>query len=533
MYFNPYSIPNFFTATLTLILGLIVYKRNIRSFAGFSFFIFSVGLFIWLTSYGIVYSAKDERTILFFSRMGHAAVVGASPFYYLFCASFLKRKIEKIFITVIFVLSFLFIWFLFNSNLYFTAVTKRYWGCYPTAGFLASCDFIMHIAVILRCIELYISSYYAHKKINDYAMCNRIKYMGLAFSLMLIATMDYIPKYCNNFYPFGYLGVLGLIIITSIAIIKHNLLDINIVVQRSLVYSLLATIITIIYFVSVFFGEKIFSGFIGYKSIPLTIIAIAIFIIIFQPLKNKVQSFVAKVFFRKTQEDIMKENEKLLAELRHTEKMKAVGTLAAGLAHEIKNPLTAIKTFTEFLDEKYGDQEFRAKFKRIVGGEVERINSIVQQLLDFAKPKPLSKINVNINEILENILTLLSNDFIKKRVTVVKKMSSIAPIINADLNQMKQAFLNIMLNSVEAMRPGGVLNISTTFESGRVFITISDNGIGISKKDIPYIFDPFYSKKESGSGLGLSIVHNIIKEHGGRISVESEIGKGTSFEIML
>ena len=246
-------------------------------------------------------------------------------------------------------------------------------------------------------------------------------------------------------------------------------------------------------------------------------------------------AFKRKFFSKKSRQMLAKENERLKEEIRRTDRLRAVATLAAGMAHEIKNPLTSIKTFTEYLDVKFDDKDFRDKFKRIVGSEVDRINTIVGNLLDFAKPRPLSERRVNVNKLLEETLTLLSNDFIRRKIDVIRGYSPEATdTIKADPNRLKQAFLNLFLNAMDAMKTGGKLVVEMDkTKDGFLQITIEDTGKGISEETLSHIFDPFYSNKETGTGLGLSIVHGIIKEHGGQITCESETEKGTRFIITL
>jgi len=239
---------------------------------------------------------------------------------------------------------------------------------------------------------------------------------------------------------------------------------------------------------------------------------------------------------RKTRNKLIEENRRLMDEIRRTDRLKAVATLAAGMAHEIKNPLTSIKTFTEYIDKKYDDSEFRLKFKKIVGSEVDRINAIVSSLLDFAKPRPLSLKKIQVNKLLEETLALMSNDFIRGKVDVVRGyVSGSENIIKADPNRLKQAFLNLFLNAMDAMKNGGKLVINTRLSDrgNSLEVIITDSGGGISQEELLHIFDPFYSCKETGTGLGLSITHGIIKEHGGQISCESETGRGTKFIITL
>jgi signal transduction histidine kinase len=220
-------------------------------------------------------------------------------------------------------------------------------------------------------------------------------------------------------------------------------------------------------------------------------------------------------------------------QLIHSERLATIGRFANEVAHEIKNPLQAIKTFVEFLPQKYADKNFREKFTRIVGAEIERINTFVKQLAGFSKPKPLDFQPVDLNQILDATLLLLENDFKKKGVLVKKKYPGAGIRLSADKDQLKQAFLNIFLNSLEAMEEGNPnqLIVETSADNSRLNIKISDTGCGISKENLKRLFQPFFSTKGKGAGLGLAITKNIIENHKGRISVESELGRGTSFLI--
>ena len=317
------------------------------------------------------------------------------------------------------------------------------------------------------------------------------------------------------------------------AIVKHNLLDINIVMRKGLIYSLLISVITMLYVISALLIENLFRGMVGYKSLPLTIFAITLLVLLFQPLKNYIQRIIDKFFFHGSIDQIDEENIKLREELQKAEKLKAVATLAAGMAHEIKNPLTSIKTFTEYISKKKTDPEFLEKFQKIVSGEVNRINYIVKQLLEFSKPSDLRLKETSIDSLLNETLDLLNNDFLKHNIKIEKCYSPL-PSIKVDPSQMKQVFLNLLLNAIDSMETGGV--ITATIKPGKnnnIIIKIRDSGKGIKKEDLKHIFDPFFSKKNGGTGLGLSVVYGIIEKHGGKISVEGVPGHGTSFQINL
>jgi signal transduction histidine kinase len=362
---------------------------------------------------------------------------------------------------------------------------------------------------------------------------NRKKYLLIALLIAYISVEDFIPVYGFNLYPFAYVPTIICMLIITYAIIRHQLMDINIVIRKTAVYSIVATIITIAYFILIYAMEGLFRGFMGYRSIPWTLSMIILFTLVFQPLKNMVQVFIDRHFFKGSQALLQEELKKAQEELKRSERLKAVGTLAAGMAHEIKNPLTGIKTFTEYLPSKGGNPDFRDKFYKIVSSEVNKINDIVQQLLDFSKPKPLQLKPCNINNLLDQTLSFLNNDFIKNNIKVNKNYNSTLPYLNIDPNQIQQVFLNLFLNSIDAMKQGGTLAIITKLTQNSTEIIIQDTGTGISNKDLEHVFDPFYSTKEKGTGLGMSIVYGIIKEHKGEISVESEVNKGTTFRIRL
>src|SRR5205085_12493549 len=152
--------------------------------------------------------------------------------------------------------------------------------------------------------------------------------------------------------------------------------------------------------------------------------------------------------FHKTQEEILQENALLLREVAQTEKMKSIATLASGMAHEIKNPLTPIKTFLEYLPKKSDDKEFVRKFGGLARSSVERIDELINELLKFAKPAPLHVAKVAINKLVNSTLELLSNEFIKHNIKIVKNFAARNMFIYIDENQMRQALLNIFLNAV-------------------------------------------------------------------------------------
>ena len=235
-------------------------------------------------------------------------------------------------------------------------------------------------------------------------------------------------------------------------------------------------------------------------------------------------------------EELVKANEQLKAaydRLVRQERLVLAGQFAAGMAHEIKNPMSAIKTFAQYLPERYQDPAFREKFFRIVQGEIERINILVKDLSDFAKPAPLRLQPTHLATLARDTLALLSDHCLRKGVEVQTAFEENGLTIQADAQQLKQVLLNLCLNSLEAMAQGGRLEVATRLRGGTVTLRVSDTGCGISPEHLQTIWDPFFTTKERGMGLGLAIVKGIVERHGGRISLSSSQRKGTTVDLSL
>ena len=240
------------------------------------------------------------------------------------------------------------------------------------------------------------------------------------------------------------------------------------------------------------------------------------------------------------------------------------------MAHEIKNPLTAIKTFTEYLEKHKNDPDFYTKFSKIVGKEVDRIDDLVHQLLEFSKPFPVELKKCDLVKLIDDTLAFLDSQFLKNNITVHKIYDTSSPIlVTMDPVQIRQVILNIFINAIEAMetkaknhsepkraedeesliqdpslRPADsvqddnlpkkkTITITITQIKNHVIFSTTDTGSGIAKQDLKHIFEPFFTKKDNGTGLGLSISYGIIEKHKGKIEVKSAVGVGTEFRIKL
>ncbi len=229
-------------------------------------------------------------------------------------------------------------------------------------------------------------------------------------------------------------------------------------------------------------------------------------------------------------------NAGLYKEKVHTERLASIGMMAATFAHEIRNPLTSLKTFAQLMPEKYNDAEFRDTFSQIVIGEIEKINGLIEGLLDFSSMKKSPGINnFNITDLINETVDYVKAklEFEKREIMFEKNYGNDEIKMSGDAERLKDAFVNIINNGCQAMNAGGVLKVDMNPNGRNVDIMITDTGEGIPQEDIDKIFDPFVTTKEMGVGLGLAISRKIIEDHSGGIKVKSKLLKGTTFTISL
>ncbi|MBI1925500.1 HAMP domain-containing protein [Candidatus Poribacteria bacterium] len=209
--------------------------------------------------------------------------------------------------------------------------------------------------------------------------------------------------------------------------------------------------------------------------------------------------------------------------------------MSAGLAHEVRNPLNGMRIFLELLKRRFASDTTAAGMIEKVDGEIQSLNRIVTEFLDFAKPAPLQWEMVNLSEVINSVLTLRYTEFNDNAVHIQTSGLEALPPIHADAEQLKQVFTNIVKNAVQAMSQGGTLTISGRVIpiENRVCLEFTDRGVGISPEVVERIFDPFFTTKDTGTGLGLAVVKRLLENHSGTIECLSEEGKGTTFVMTL
>ena len=231
-------------------------------------------------------------------------------------------------------------------------------------------------------------------------------------------------------------------------------------------------------------------------------------------------------------------------QLRQTERIAELGTLASGMAHEIGTPMNVILGRAEFLQRKTKDPD-TAKGLQTIVDQVERITKIMNQLLTFARRRPVERRPTNLNKVVEDTLEMVRERLTRHRVELKTDLAPTLPLVEADPDQVGQVVLNLAINALHAIGDEGTLRVGTSVAAvldgsggpsiNMVELSVTDTGHGIASEDLDKIFNPFFTTKEvgKGTGLGLTVVHGIVQEHGGQIKVESEIQKGTTFRILL
>jgi len=216
-----------------------------------------------------------------------------------------------------------------------------------------------------------------------------------------------------------------------------------------------------------------------------------------------------------------------------TEKLTSLGLLAAGVAHEVNTPLAVISNYVQMLAKQLPTEDPRQGLIDKIVKQTFRASEIANNLLNFSRTAPTEFSEVNLNNVVEETLSLVTHPFRTGRVQVIRNLQGDLPSVLGSNNRLQQVFLNLFMNARDAMPSGGMVEVRTASHNGSVEVEITDTGSGISREHLQRIFDPFFTTKSSGrgTGLGLSVSYGIIKEHAGKIEVRSTPGKGTSFHL--
>jgi two-component system sensor histidine kinase HydH len=258
------------------------------------------------------------------------------------------------------------------------------------------------------------------------------------------------------------------------------------------------------------------------KSIPLDVLA--------TELKDEDGVFLGYVILFKDLTEI----DRLRNEIERSRRLASLGRMAAGIAHEIRNPLSSIKGFATYFRERYRDIPEDRKTADIIIGEVDRLNRVIGQLLEFARPMNIQLKPTALQGFLQHSVKMIEQQAGERNITIKTDFPSLIGEIFLDADRMSQVLYNLYLNAFDAMDEGGTLSVGlSSADGGTATITIADTGTGIGAEDMGRIFDPYFTTKPSGTGLGLAIVHRIMEAHNGEIHVDSTPGQGTTISLIF
>lgn len=229
----------------------------------------------------------------------------------------------------------------------------------------------------------------------------------------------------------------------------------------------------------------------------------------------------------------MAEKRELEEQVRRADKLAALGELVSGVAHEIRNPLGILRTTAQVMEKEYAGDPNALEYVGVIKEEADRINRVIKDFLGFARPARMQFEELDVPAALDEVAGLVSRYAAEHKVNITIEAEPDLPAVMADAHSLKQAFINLIFNAVEAMGEGGDLGIRVWLNGAYLAITFADTGPGIRPEHRKKIFDPFFTTKETGTGLGLAVVHRIMDAHGGYIEVESEVGRGTEITLNL
>ncbi|MBN2058328.1 MAG: hypothetical protein JW782_05995 [Candidatus Saganbacteria bacterium] len=524
------------TTLASLGLGLFVLLKGREKQPNIALALFSVSLSLWCLGQfmGDLFEAKD--LVLFWTRLGLVGAVFLPVFFLHFSLAQVGRLArEKGLLYLVYALGLVLLAFDLTPLFVADVVPVLSYRYYPQAGPVYSFFALFIVACftygLARLVQAYARSVGRTRNQLLYVLVAcLVGFSGGVTAFFPVWGIDF-PVLSNYALPLYLL-------ITVYAIIKHRLLDISLFIREGLLYSFLTLMFAGFYVLVVLAVNQFMSSYVSVPAWLTMILVVFISVLVFQPVKDRLQRLLDRIFFmgetryQKTINDLSLENQQLLRSLLRADKLASLGTLSAGMAHEIKNPLASIKAMTQVLDENLEDREFIVKYQAMMERQIDRINGIVEKLLKFGRPGRLSLSQVEVNGLIRETLALFSSQMEKKGVTLSLDLPG-RIVILVDPDQLTQVIVNLVLNAIEAMPCGGGLNIATRADADGLEIRVSDGGTGIEPDTIESIFDPFYTSKADGTGMGLAVAYRSVKEHGGDIRVESRPGKGATFIIWL
>ncbi len=607
--FNPNVIPPLIALVALGALGIGVVWRERASYPSRLFCLVTLTVSVWLFAFAWMYCAVDPATALWWAKCAYLGVPLIPAAMYHLTIVVLGRSAQhgKTLIAV-WIVAALFVVTILDTDWLIVGVQRYWWGYYPRYGWLGVLYLPFFFVVILASFRHYLSAY--RHAIPGTPASHRIRGLLIAFSVVYLGSVDYVAKYGIGVYPFGYLAVLAFVILAARAIWRYRLIEITPAVAAPQILNTIADALLVIDRESTIrlanaavgtlfrideralIGQPVATALRGTgmvehlvehlneearaqdQELSLTVgsdegrvVSLSTSI-----LRDSAHQPIATIYLlhdmteRKRAEEASRRAHVALQhshdELREAHlqliqaaKMESVGRLAAGVAHEVKNPLAIILQGVDYLAKRLNGDEQTTLVLRYTGDAVRRADAVIRGLLDFSTARELEQTSVSLDTVIEQALLLLKHELDRCHMTLVRLYADSLPLLPLDRNKMEQVFVNVFMNAIQAMPQGGTLTVTTRvarlddmsqgvgrrksdrFAVGErvVVAEVDDTGPGIAQEMLDKLFDPFFTTKPTGqgTGLGLTVTKSIIELHGGFIRISNRPGGGARVTIAL
>ncbi|MBN1586075.1 MAG: GHKL domain-containing protein [Candidatus Omnitrophica bacterium] len=516
------------SALSILALGIFTLRHNPKEPASRLWFAISVSVSLWSVFY-LLAVVPSEHWVLWTSRLAVALACFIPVLFQQTVSSLTRHPSNPVLTRILYLLATGVALMTLLTPWVVEGVKPRLWyAYYPTYGPLSWLFLLTFTANVMLGHAVLIARFHhaSETALRPLVLTLIASIVGFGLGATTIPLSYDIP-----FCPLGDLIFLFVIPLTY-AIFRHQLMNTGIVIVRAVLYSLITALLTVGYLMFVLGIENCARYFLGYHSLLVTAGATLLLALTFIPLLQHIQTRLDQRFFRGSLPQLAEERQVLESHLLHADQERSVGIFAAGMAHEIKNPLTTIKILAEKLQTRYEDPLFRDEFSRLVPQEVTKIDRIVRQVLTFARPIPLSFESLQLSTLMDEVLQMLNPQLVDKEIQLRRWYQTTDPC-EVDPIQFRQVLVNLLLNAIEAVPRGGRITVMTSSNDGKQSLCIQDSGEGMSDYILAKLGQPFFTNKSGGTGLGLAIVKTIVEEHRGKVRFRSSPGAGTSVELEL
>jgi signal transduction histidine kinase len=487
---------------------------------------------LWGFSIFHLFTTTDESVALFWGRFCNYIALWIPVMLFHFVVVLTNRYAEqkKPLFNWYAVYIIYFIVVAWRPDLYVHSVSpKMVFRFYPDAGKLYYLFPILLFTTITHALIVLYESYAKSSLIRR----NQYKYFLFTTAVGILGgTTTYFPVFNIPIYPLGAIGVPLYNLAVIYIIVKHQLMDIRIIIRRSLVYLVLVSVITLFYLIGVYLLERVFRNVLAYQSAMGSAALITVIAVLFVPIKNYIESFVERFIFRASYRQMIEQNDRLRQEVIRSERYRTLSELARGMITQLRNPLTALVGYGYQLPRKIDDPEFRQKFITVFNKELNQINDILQRLSQYSEPQPLQLENINMVELVSRLLE--QSKSINPKVSIYKYYrEDDIMMMRIDPKKIHRALQAIVSFSFHSMPEGGQLWVGMEFTGDILDLSIKDTGKGMSQEEMMKIFDPTFIVDNSDERYELSVAQNIITQHGGKVIVDSIVEAGTEVIVQL